>query len=105
MGSCLTPEVDRLRRHALTRDFTGKGSARGGEQQGKGNPGELLYTWLAVLGFMTVELVSGCLWPVALNQGPSWWQVHRSAKMDSSEAGSGRLAGQMDWVSSLPYLS
>ena len=30
-------------------------------------------------------------------QGPSWWYMHYSAKMDSSEKDSGRLAGHEDW--------
>ena len=34
-------------------------------------------------------------WPVILTQGPSWWFMHRSAKVDSSEKDSqvGRTQG------------
>ena len=55
-------------------------------------------------GFMGVGLVSGLsladhlAWPaLGLAQGPSWWHVHLSAKMDSSTKDSGRLV-----ISSLP---
>ena len=47
-------------------------------------------------GFMVMELVSGCLWPIILTQGLSWWPEHPSGKMVSSEKDSGRLAGHMD---------
>ena len=40
----------------------------------------------------------GCLWAVTLIQGPSWWPVHRSAKM-----GSGRLVGHMGWDLLSPF--
>ena len=39
----------------------------------------------------------GCLWLIILTQGPSWWRVHHSAKMDSREKDSGRLVGHIDW--------
>ena len=29
--------------------------------------------WLVVSGFMVMGSVPGCLWPVILTQGPSWW--------------------------------
>ena len=55
-------------------------------------------TWLAVSGFMGMGLVSGlslasCLVQplLGLAQGPSWWRVHLSAKMDSSAKDPGRL--------------
>ena len=32
----------------------------------------------------------GCLWPITLTHGPSWWRTHYSAKMDGSEKDSGR---------------
>ena len=54
---------------------------------------------------MIIELVSSLSLASHSDPGPSWWQVHRSAKMDSSEEGSGRLAGQMDWRLSPSYLS
>ena len=40
------------------RDFIGKGH-RGGEQQGKGTEKNSSATWLTVLGFMVMGLVSG----------------------------------------------
>ena len=85
------------------RDFIGKGHP-GGEQQGKGTQENCSATCLAVSGFMVMRLVSGLslvnhlAWPVfGLTRGPSWWHVHLSAKMDSSEKDSGRLVGHMDW--------
>ena len=36
-----------------------------------------------------------CLWPIILNQCPSCWYTHCSAKMDSSEEDSGRLVAQV----------
>ena len=38
-----------------------------------------------------------------MTQGPSWWHVHHSAKMDSSVRVSGRLAGYI--ISSLHLLA
>ena len=38
----------------------------------------------------------GCLWTITLSQGPSWWCMHWSAKMDSRED-SGRSVGHTDW--------
>ena len=32
----------------------------------------------------------GCLWPIILTQGTSWWDTHCSPKMDASEKDSGR---------------
>lgn len=46
-------------------------------------------------GFMVMELVSGCLWPIMLTQGLSWWPEHHSVKVVSSEEDSGRSAGPM----------
>ena len=31
-----------------------------------------------------MRLVSGCLWPIILTQGPSWWSMHCSSKMDAA---------------------
>ena len=53
----------------------------------------------------------GCLWPIillvsifGLTQGPFWWHLHLSAKMDSSVRVSGRLAGHiMGWHLLLPF--
>ena len=39
----------------------------------------------------------GCLWPVTLTQGPSWWCARHSAHRDSSEEDSRRLVGYMGW--------
>ena len=52
---------------------------------------------LTVSGFMVMGLVSRFSLANHLTQGPSWWHTHCSAKMDSSEEDSGRLAGHMDW--------
>ena len=45
----------------------------------------------------------GCLWPIILTQGPSWWYVHISAKMNSSKKDSGRLIGHLDWSLPSPF--
>ena len=55
--------------------------------------------WLAAPGFTVMGLVTGLFlashlaWPVfGLTQGPCWWRVPLSAKMDSSTRVPGRLA-------------
>ena len=53
----------------------------------------------------------GCLWPIILlvpifgpAQGPSWWRVHLSVKMEYSAGVSGSLAGHiMGWCVLLPF--
>ena len=45
--------------------------------------------------FLVMGLVSSCLWPITVIQGPSWWRTHCSTKMDSSEEDSGMLAGHV----------
>ena len=67
---------------------------RGGRAESRraGTQEDCSATWLAVAGF-PVGLVSGRLWPITLTQGPSWWRAQHSAKMDSSEKDSGKLAG------------
>ena len=70
----------------------------GREQQGKGTQESCSALWLAVSGFMGMGLISelslaNCLaQPIfGLTQGPSWWPVHLSDKVDSSDKDSGRL--------------
>ena len=46
---------------------------------------------------MMMGLVSGCLWPIILTQSPSWWHMHRSAKMDASERDSRK------WIKRFPF--
>ena len=61
MGSCLTLRNELSEEtHILTkqREFIGKGCL-GGEQQGKGTQENCSATWLAVLGFMVMGLISG----------------------------------------------
>uniref|UniRef100_A0A8D0Y932 Abhydrolase domain containing 4, N-acyl phospholipase B n=2 Tax=Sus scrofa TaxID=9823 RepID=A0A8D0Y932_PIG len=80
------------------RDFIGKGHL-GREQQGKGTQENGSSVWLTVSGFMGMGSVS---WlspanrlaqPVlGLAQGPSWWHLHLSAKMESNAKDAGRLA-------------
>ena len=65
----------------------GKGHP-GGEQEGKGTQENCSAIWLTVLGFMVMRLVSGL--SRHLIQNPSWWRMHCSAKMDTSEKDSGR---------------
>ena len=71
------------------KDFIGKGSPSR-EQQGKGTQENCSATWLEVSGFMVTGLVFGLslasylAWPIfGLTQGPSWWHMYLSAKMDS----------------------
>ena len=60
MGSCLTlgNELSEETCAEKARDFIGKGHP-GGEQEGKGTQENCSVTWLAVLGFMVLGLVSG----------------------------------------------
>ena len=71
------------------RDFIAKGH-RGGEQQGKETQENSSATWLAVLGFMVMGLVSGLSLANHLTQSPSWWCTPCSAKMYAREKDSGR---------------
>ena len=41
-------------------------------------------------GPQSQALVSGCLWPIILAQGPSLWCMHCLAKMDDSKKDSGK---------------
>ena len=53
-----------------------------------------------------LSLASYLAWPIfGLTQGPSWWHVHLSAKMDSSEEDSGKLVGHMDWRLLPPFVA
>ena len=59
MGSCLTPEMNRLRRHALTKQETLLGKGARVESSRVREPRRTAFAvWLAVSGFMTIELVS-----------------------------------------------
>ena len=49
------------------------------------------------VGFMIMELVSGLSLANHSDSGSFRWPAHCSAKMDSSERDSGRLAGHMNW--------
>jgi len=56
-------------RHAeKARDFIGK-ECLDGEEQGTRTQEKDSAMWL--VGFMVMGLVSGCLWPIILTQGPS----------------------------------
>ena len=59
LGSCLTlrNELSEETRADKARDFIGRGHP-GGEQKGKGAQENSSATWLAVSGFMVMELVS-----------------------------------------------
>ena len=91
------------------KDFIGKGHS-GREQGGKGTQENCSAMWLLISGFMLVGLAFWCLWPIilfvpifGLSQGPSWWRVQLSAKMDSSVRVSGRWAGHSTgWHRLLP---
>ena len=51
--------------------------------------------WLGFSGFLVTGLVSSCLRPIVVTQGPSWWRTHCPLKMDSSEEDSGMLVGHV----------
>ena len=108
VGSCLTLRNELSEEtHVLTKqEIMGKGHP-GREQQGRGTQENCSATWLTVSGFMVMGLVSGLslashlTWPIfGLTQGPCWWLVHLSAKMDFGVRVSGRLA-----ISSLLFLA
>ena len=69
--------------------FIGK-ACLGGDQEGKGTHEDCAALWLAVSGFIVMELVSGLPLANQFDSGPSWWHTHGSAKMDASEKDSGR---------------
>ena len=77
------------------RDFIGKGSL-GGEQQDKGTQENCSATWLDILGFMVIGLLSSL--SLAKHSDPGSFLVANTSlsQMDSSEKDSGRLAGHMD---------
>ena len=83
--------------------FIGKGHP-GGEQDGKGTQENCSATWLAVLGFMVMRLVSGWLWPIILIQSLPWWCTNHSAKMDASERDSGKWTDRQGLFSTFPEL-
>ena len=85
-----------------TRDLIGKGHL-GREEEGKGTQENYSASWLTVLGFVVMGLVSGFRWPIILTQGPSWWHTHRSTKMDFSKNDSGRSLGHTDWHLLSPF--
>ena len=57
--------------------------------------------WLAVSGFMVLELVSGS---IILIESLSWWYTQRSAKMDVSERDSGEWTDTRCLLSTFPEL-
>ena len=77
-----------------TREFIGKGHP-GGEQEGKEKLKDFSAMWLPPSSFTVMELVSGLSLANILSHCPSWWCLHYSAKMDSSEVDSGRLVGHV----------
>ena len=61
-------------------------------------------TWLAVLGFMVMGLVSWWYLANHSNQSLSWWHTHGSAKMDASETDSGKWTDTRCLLSTFPEL-
>ena len=82
MGSCLTlrKELSEETRDDKARDFIGRGHP-GGKQQDKGTQENCSATWLTVVGFMSMGLVSRlCL---ANHSGQeSFLVVHTSVSQD-----------------------
>ena len=75
----------------------------GGEKQGKGTQENCSAVSLTVSGFMIMglvpklSLVSYLAWSIfGLTWDSSWWCVYLSAKMESREKDSGRLAEDTD---------
>ena len=60
-------------------------------------------TWLSVLGFEGMGLVSRLSLPITLTQRPLWWCTHCSPQVDSSQKDSGRLVGHLDWRVLSPF--
>ena len=52
-----------------------------------------------------LSLANHLAWPIfGLTQGPSWWHMHLSDKMDSSKKDSERLSGHiMGWCLLPPF--
>ena len=98
VGSCLTlvNELPKETHADKARDFIGKGSL-GGEQQDKGTQENCSATWLEMLAFIVIGLLSSLSLAKHSDPGSSWWQTHHLVKMDSSEKDSRRLAGHKDW--------
>ena len=97
VGSCLTLGNDSSEEtYVLTKPFIKKGCLSG-EQEGKGTQENCSATWLEVLGFMVMGLVSELS---LANHSDSKSLlvvcVQCSVKMDSNEKDSGRLAEHMD---------
>ena len=65
------------------------------EKQAKGTQEDISATWLEVLGFMVIGLVSKLSWANHSDSG-FFLVAYHSAKMDSSEKDSGRLEGRLD---------
>ena len=82
MGSCLTlgRELSKETHADKVRDFIGRGHP-GREQQGKGTQENCSATWLAVSGFVLMELVSG-LSLVNHSDSESFLVVHASLSQD-----------------------
>ena len=72
-----------------------------GAQQAEGTQEGCSVTWLTVSGFLVMRLVSGCLWPIILTQGSSWWSMHCSSKMDAARRilGGGKTRDISFWPS------
>ena len=93
MGSCLTLSNELPREtHVLIKQQNDMGKRHPGrEQQGKATQEKCSATELTVPGLTVMGVVSGLF---LANQGPSWWLMQCSIKMDSRKlfpAGGGLL--------------
>ena len=81
MGSCLTlrNELSKEIHVDEARGFIGKGRL-GGEQEGKGTQEDCSALWLAISGFIVLELVSGL--PLTNHSGQSFLVVHALLSQD-----------------------
>jgi len=97
VGSCLTLGNELSEEtHLLTKQeiLLGKDtwveSSRAREPRRTALPVSKTVLWLAVLGFMVMELIFRSSLANHLTQSPSWWCMLCSAKMDAREEDSGR---------------
>ena len=106
MGSCLTLGSELSEEtHLLTKQETLSGGAPGGKQEGKGTQENCSATWLTVLGFMVMGLVSG-LSLASHSDSESFLVVHALFSQDGCQTGFWEVVGQVlfpfDLFQSLP---
>ena len=105
LGSCLTFRNELSEEtHVLTKQEILLERAPGWRAEGKGTQENSFATWLAVLGFTVMGLVSG--WSLANHSNSESFLVAHtcSAKMDASERDSGKWTDNRCLLSTFPEL-